>query len=130
MPLSLEQAAERYRMALYCAAVTGLKNSHKAILCLKTSWIYRDLNDKANELLFLKNAVTGYKEAYKTESFPIGSMDEQTTQYLIGELLRRCGESSESMRWISQVVVSRNVSPKLKERALLVRDLIRENSTT
>jgi hypothetical protein len=129
VPLTPENGVERYKLALLCAAVTGMRAGQKAILCLKLAWIYRDLADKTNEQLFIKNALIGLKEAYKSESFPIGAMDETTVKYLIGDLLRRSGQLSEAMRWISEVVTGRNTSRRIKNRALQVKDLIREGST-
>jgi hypothetical protein len=130
LPLTLDNAIERYKMALLCAAVIGVKSSQKAILCLKTAWIYRDLNDKPNEQLFIKNALTGLIEAFKTESFPIGVMDEQTVKYMIGELSRRCGDFTEASKWIGEVVTMRGANKKMKERALTVKELIRIRSVT
>jgi hypothetical protein len=131
IPFSVECAIERYKLALLCATVIGRKAGYKALLCLKLAWLYRDLGDRDNEAIFIRNAALGYKEAYKTESFPIGAMNEATTQYIIAELLRRDGQFSEAMRWISEVVVARSgVTRKLKDRALLVKDLIRDRSTT
>jgi hypothetical protein len=130
IPFTLEDAVERYKVALLCAAVIGVKASQKAILCLKTAWIYRDLADNANEMLFIKNALTGFKEAYKAESFPFGAMDELTTKFIIGELSRRVGNLSEASKWISEVVTSRSIKRTLKDRALLIKDLIRAGTTT
>ena len=131
MPLTLECAAERFKLALFCAVVTGMPAGRKAILCLKLAWIYRDLKDRENELVFISNALQGLKQAYQTETFPIGALDEPTTKYIIGDLLRRSGQFPEAMRWISEIIVSRTgVSPKLKERAMLVKDMIREKKST
>lgn len=125
VPYTLKDAVERYKLALLCAVTKGSKASEKAMLCLKIAWIYRDMGDGANELLFLRNAFIGLKEAYEAESFPIASMDENTMQYMIGELARRVGEPKEAMRWISALVVRKNVPKNIKERAMNIKDMIR-----
>ncbi len=96
-PLSLNHAVERYKLALYSAVTIGTKAGLKAIICIKTAWLYRDMGDKANELLFIKSARTGLEDAYKSEPFPIGTMDELTVSYMIGELSRRLGDWEASM---------------------------------
>ncbi len=126
VPLSLGDAAQRYKMALLCALTIGAKAGVKAILCLKTAWIYRDMRDKENERLFLKNARDGLIKAFETESFPIGAMDEMTVMYMIGELSRRVGDFTTASRWISEVVTSKGVKPRMKDRAMESKDLIRE----
>lgn len=128
IPLSAEHAVERYKMALLCAVTKGVKSGEKAIICLKTAWLYRDMGDAAHEKLFLQNALTGLKEAYSAESFPIGSMDENTTAYMIGELARRIGEYAEAMKWISALIIKRDISKGLKERATDVKELIRSET--
>lgn len=125
IPLSAEDAVERYKLALLNAVTKGVKASEKAILCLKIAWLYRDLNNEDNEQLFLRNALAGLKEAYTSESFPIGSMDENTTEYVIGELARRTGERSEAMRWISALIVKKNLQKGLRERAMNIKELLR-----
>lgn len=125
IPLSLEDAVERYKLALLNAVTKGVKSGEKAIICLKTAWLYRDMEDAQNEKLFLQNAFTGLKEAYASESFPIGSMDENTTAFMIGELARRVGEYSEAMRWISALVVKRDLPKGIKDRAINTKDMIR-----
>ena len=125
VPLSAEHAAERNKMALFCAVALGVKNGDKAILCLKTAWLYRDVKDTANERLFLENAFKGLKDAYVTEGFPIGHMDICTTQYMLGELSRRLGEHEEALKWLSEVILRKDITSGLKKRALDVKDLIR-----
>lgn len=129
VPFTPAQAVERYKMALLTAVIKGVKSGEKAILCLKLAWLHRDLGDKANEQIFLQNALTGLKDAYENESFPIGGMDGSTVEYMIAELSRRTGNITDAMKWISSLMVRRDISKTLRDRADLVRDLIREESS-
>jgi uncharacterized protein (DUF2225 family) len=124
-PYSLEHSVERYKMALYCAVTIGTKAGLVAIICIKIAWLYRDLNDKANELQFINGARTGLQQAYNNETFPIGTMDELTVSYMIGELSRRLGDFSTASKWVSAVLVAKNTKPNLKERAYNSKELIR-----
>jgi uncharacterized protein (DUF2225 family) len=126
VPYSLEHVMLRYNQALECAYAISGKASQKAFLYLKMSWICRDIKDKANEIRLLRDAFIGLKDAFTTENFPIGNMDEATAKYLIADLGRRLGEFSEAMRWVSDVVVAKGIPSALKERALTLKDLIRD----
>ncbi|GAA0728116.1 DUF2225 domain-containing protein [Clostridium malenominatum] len=119
-------AIERYKLALLNYAVIEAKASKKAITCLKIAWMYRLLEDGENELIFLKQALEGFNQAFFNEMFPIYGMDKFTVMYLIGELHRRVGEYENALLWYSQVITTPAVSPKLKELARDGKDLIKE----
>ncbi len=53
-------------------------------------------------------------------------MDRYTTMYLIGELLRRTGNSEEALRWFSNVITCPGISSRLKNLARDQNDLIKE----
>lgn len=122
-------AIERYKLALLNSVVKKGKNSEKAYLCLKLSWLYRLKNDEAEEKRFSEQSLIGFKEAYEGETFPIYGMDKFALIYLIGELSRRTGKNDEALRWFSMVLVSMNVNPKIKELARDQKDLIKESRT-
>jgi uncharacterized protein (DUF2225 family) len=124
-PLSLNHAVERYKLALYSAVTMGTKTGLKAIICIKIAWLYRDMGDRDNELFFMKNARKGLEDAYNSESFPIGNMDELTVSYMIGELSRRLGDFATASKWVSAVVIAKNAKRNLQERALSSKELIR-----
>jgi uncharacterized protein (DUF2225 family) len=123
---SIDHAVERYKLALFCATKKAVKNSEKAMLCLKLSWLMRDAGQESQEKGFAAHAYHGFFQAYQSESFPMFGMNELTMAYLLGDLARRLGKLDVAMRYISTVVTSRNVQPKLKQRAQDVRDLIKD----
>ncbi|MCX7885300.1 MAG: DUF2225 domain-containing protein [Caloramator sp.] len=121
----LDTAIERYKLALLNSVVKNAKSSEKAYICLKTAWLYRLKDSKEDEKKFLEQALIGFKEAYEKESFPICGMDKFTLMYLLGELSRRLGDNNEALFWFSKVIVSTNVTPRLKELAREQKDLIK-----
>jgi len=128
VPLSPKHAVERYKMALLCAVTKEVKSGEKALICLKTAWLYRDMSDEENEMLFLSNACKLFMDAFSSESFPVGHFDEVTVQLLIAELARRTGDIEEAIKWISAVMQRRKIGPALKRRADAIRELIREQT--
>jgi uncharacterized protein (DUF2225 family) len=123
--LSTEQAIERYKLALLNALIKDVKNSEKGYLCLKIAWLYRDMKDEKNELIFIENAHKGFAEALSKESLPVFGMDDTTLMYIVGELSRRLGRHNEALKLMSDVIVTRGASERLKDRARDVRDLIK-----
>ena len=88
--------------------------------------MYRLTEDQSNELIFLKQALEGFNDAYFNEDFPIYGMDKFTCMYLIGELNRRIGNNSEALSWFSRVITTQGVPQKVKDRARDQKDLIKE----
>ena len=121
---TVEQAIERYKLALFSATVKKASASEKALISLQLSWLYRDHSDEDNEILFRENALKGFMNAYENESFPIAGMDPPTLQYLLGELYRRNGQLDDAMKFTNMIIVSRTVTARLKERAEDVKELI------
>jgi uncharacterized protein (DUF2225 family) len=121
-------AIERYKFALLNAVVKNSRVSEKAFICLKLSWMSRLKEDSENEQKFSQQALTGFKEAFTKESFPICGMDTYTLVYLLGELSRRLGDNEAALRWLGKVIVTPGISPRLKELARDQRDLMRDSS--
>lgn len=137
---SYDDAIVRYKLVLANTVVKGGTNSEKAYVCLKMAWLYRgkaeSLPDDAEnreatlkqlkqaELECLTNSYEGFNAAFSQESFPMCGMDETTVMYLVGELARRVGKYEEAGRWISQVLISKTASERLKDRARNVKELI------
>ena len=130
VPLSPKDALARYKQALACAQAINAKVSQKAIICLRMAWIYREANDEKNELALIKIAYSGLKEAFISENFPLGNMDEPTAKYMIAELGRRLGEFDDALRLISDVVVAQGIPGTIKERAKELKELVREKNSS
>ena len=126
IPFSLSTAMSRYKQALACAHAMSAKSSMKAIICLKMAWICRDAKDEKGELTLIRLAYTALKEAYISENFPLGTMDEPTAKYMIAEMARRLGEFDEALKMIGDVIVSRATPAAIKNKAQDLKDLIKE----
>lgn len=127
-------AIERYKLSLLNYSIMDSKSSKKAMNCLKLSWLYRDLGDTKNEELFRKNATIGFKDAYLNEQSPIYGMNSITVLYLIAELNRRSGNYDEALKYLGNVITSKDANRKIKNIAMTQKDLIKEtlnnNETT
>lgn len=134
-----EIAIERYKLALLDAIVIEVSDCEKAFLCLKIAWLYRGyLEQEKNcdakkieeyqlsEKTFLEHALEGFKIAHHQEKFPTMGLDELTVKFLIGELSRRVGLYEDALKWISEVMVSKSASRRLKDRALESKLLIKQ----
>lgn len=137
---SYEDAIIRHQLALANTVVKKSKASEKAYTCLKLAWLIRgqaetlpeDTPDKAKvvEVLKLKEkeyiskAYEGFIVALSKEMPPICGMDEWTCVYLVAELARKCEDYAKSMKLLSDLIVSKTASAKLKEKAREMRKLL------
>lgn len=122
----VDTAIVRYKLAFICSDLKGAKKSEMAYIALRLAWLYGDKKDSAKELNYIQYAYEGFKEAYTTENFPLFGMDETASAYLIGALSYKLGNSEEALKWLSNVIVSRTVQPRLKEKAIELKELIKD----
>lgn len=124
--LNEKQAINRYKLALLSAMVKKSRVGERAYLCLKIGWLYRDLEDEANETLYLNHAKRDFMTAFSTEPFPIFELNEMTTMYIIAELSRRSGEFEQALRWIGDLIIRRDLPAPLRQRAEDLRNTVRD----
>ena len=124
--LSVDDAEELYQLALLCATVKQVKASEKAMLCLRMAWIAREQKKTEREHKLLQVALEGFELAYEREDFPMYGMESMTLCYLMGELSRRVGRKDDALRYLGRVIVSKEASSRLKERARDVKELIKK----
>jgi uncharacterized protein (DUF2225 family) len=121
---NIDTALETHQLALLNAVVRMAKDSEKALICLKLAWLYRLKNDCPNENKFLSHAQEGFILALEKESPPIAGLNDESCEYLIGELHRRLGNNSEALKWFSKVLCNPKAKQKIKDMARDQKDLI------
>lgn len=137
---SYDDAIIRHKLALFNTVVKKGKNSEKAFTCLKLAWLYRGkaeeellINKDADvkelqkeEMSNLNFAYEGFCDSFSKESFPICGMDQTTIMYLLAELARRIGQKEAASRWISQVLQTRGLSSRIRDKALNVKEMLKD----
>ncbi len=140
--LTYDEAIVRHKLALVNTVVKRAKASEKAYTCLKLAWLLRgkaetlpaDTPNLANvkkelaeqEKEYIANAYEGFMEAFSKEQFPMCGMDEITMTYLVADLGRRVGKYDEALRMVARVLMSKNVSDRIKQKTIDLKELIRE----
>ncbi len=135
-----DDAILRHQLTLANAVVKKAKVSERGYICLKLAWLMRgkaenlpkDTADRDKVIVslkeiekdFIKKAYDGLKEAMYSEGFPIAGMDEWTFTYLVADLARQCGDNNNSMKLISDIIVSRAASERLKDKARELRKMM------
>lgn len=139
---STELAISRMKMALLCTVTKMGKPSEIGNICLKISYLYQDLAEELPEdapdtpqkkEIYLAEANNAAMNAYEnltkarmTEGFPIAGMNETTLDYLLAYLGYQKGEYTTAMQYLSGVITSKSVTPRLKDKALALKDLVSE----
>ncbi|MBQ9983416.1 MAG: DUF2225 domain-containing protein [Lachnospiraceae bacterium] len=138
---SYDEALLRYKMVLMCDVIGGVKVSRRAYSCLKLGWVIRGKLEsegamltqeqcdelRAEELECIQHAYEGYVKALSSEPFPMSGMDEQTVLCLVAELAYKLEKYREALLLISQIVSKKDAAPRIKERALTLKEKIREH---
>lgn len=138
-----DEAVKRFELAIANAIAAKVTVSEKAYLCLKTAWLIRSQREylktadpdkyrqtlyssSMDERIMLKYALEGFTKAEQTEYFPIAGMNEPTLKYLIAALYVDTGDYDKALMVIGRVLVSSNMSSRIKDKMVYLRDIIRE----
>lgn len=140
--LTYDEAIVRHKLVLVNTVVKRAKASEKAYTCLKLAWLLRgkaetlpantpNLADVQKELAaqekeYIANAYEGFMDAFSKEQFPMCGMDEITMTYLVADLGRQIGKYDEALRMVARVLMSKNVSDRIKQKTIDLKELIRE----
>lgn len=137
-----EQAITRLKLALLCTMKKGGKSSEIGGICLKMSWIYQDMIDEIAEddpqkeqktQNLLAETKTAHSHAYQyltkarmEEDLPIAGMNDVTLDYLLAYLAYCEEEYNTSMQLLSGVITSRSSTPRLKDKAVTLKEMVQE----
>jgi len=140
--LTYDEAIVRHKLVLVNTVVKRAKASEKAYTCLKLAWLLRgkaetlpadtpNLTQVKAELAeqekeYIANAYEGFMDAFSKEQFPMCGMDEITMTYLVADLGRQIGKYDEALRMVARVLMSKNVSDRIKQKTIDLKELIRE----
>ncbi|MDE6686752.1 MAG: DUF2225 domain-containing protein [Lachnospiraceae bacterium] len=120
--ITYEEAVIRYKLALMNAVVRQAKDSEKAFIALKLSWIYRGMRETlpkdtenyedtvemlmAQERENQKIALEGFSKAMTAETPPYAGLNDDTLDYLLAVLNMEAGEYAKSKRILSSILSS------------------------
>ncbi len=132
-------AMGQYELALVCAMVMELPFSEQAHLCLQLSWLIRGRLEEADaesgileedaykqlqekEERYYRQAYDMFLKAFTQEDFPIAGMDQSTLDYLLAVMSFHFQEYDAAVRYCGDIVQTKGVSAKLKDKALMLKD--------
>jgi len=124
--LDIDMAIERYELALLCSMVKNAKDGEKAYICLKLMWFYRLKGDTVNQKQFAQLTLQGFASALVKEDLPIMGLQGDTITYLLGALYMILEDKKSALKYLSNVVVSRTASERLKDKARELRDVMKD----
>lgn len=134
---SYDEAITRHQLALVNSVTKKGKVSERAYICLKLAWLFRGKAEslpedeqnrdktfkelKVMEKQYITKAYEGLGSAMYKEPYPIAGMDEWTCAYLVADLAIQCEDFTKAMKLLSDIIVSKAASSKLKDRARNLR---------
>ena len=124
--LDVDMAIERYELALLNSVVKNGKLGEKAYLCMKLMWFYRLKGDVSRQKLFAELTLKGFSAALVQEDLPIMGLNGDTITYLLGALYMVLEDNINALKLLSNVVVSKSASDRLKDKARNLKDEMKE----
>lgn len=140
--ITYEEAVMRYKLALMNAVVRQAKDSEKAYIALKLSWIYRGMRetlpeDTENyedtiEMLMMqerenqKIALEGFSKAMTMETPPYAGLNDDTLDYLLAVLNMEAGEYAKAKRILSGILSSTKATKVQRSQAEEVLEELRQ----
>ncbi len=115
---TIEEAIHTFKLALLTASIVNERKFITANLSLKLAWLYRMIEDEAEELRFLQNALDDYIYMMAYEDIEQEEVDEDRLIYLIADLNLRLGHYVDARRLFSQLITGKQVSPRYKSLAI------------
>jgi uncharacterized protein len=116
---TIDDAINTYKLAGYCATLKKEKHIVSAGIYLRIAWLYRQKDNKEQEIRFLKLSRQEYLESYSTDDFKGTQVSEIRLFYLAGELSNRIGDIKGAAKYFSMVIEKQKqaVETKLVEMA-------------
>ncbi|MGE5455423.1 MAG: DUF2225 domain-containing protein, partial [Methylocystaceae bacterium] len=110
-----------FQLAVQSAQLRKASVGQLAGSLLGAAWVAREIGDANLEASYLNQARKQYELSYVQDKLPIGSLDEISMAYLIGELYRRTGHYKEAISWFGRALAVRkgSIAPALEK---MIRD--------
>lgn len=104
---SFEQAVHSLKLAIFLEESLGLSKVSLANLYLVLAWLYREIQDRVQELFSLEKALEKYEEILYKSQDDTGNMDKITIEYLVAELNRRVSRLDEASKIYGRLLYDR-----------------------
>ncbi len=110
---------DSFKLLLYCEELTKSKLFEKAGTCLKLAWLYRIAKDTEKEKEMIQMSLEMYKTSYSSEDYTNTAINDITVAYLIAELSYRMGDIDTAVKWMSSLMVNKNLrdQPQIQQLA-------------
>ena len=125
---SIQEGIITYKLAIHCGTIKKEKFVTIGGLALRTAWLFRLMENTAQEQRFLEIARNRYADSYMNDDYRGSQMSETKMLYLIAELSRKIKDIEYATRYFSKVIEKQSTSlePKIiemaKERWQEIRD--------
>jgi len=123
---TIDEAITRHKLVLLNAIVKKAKDGERAYVCMKLTWLYRIKEDAENEKTFARLACEGFTKALAEEHSPPAGLPETTVLYLIASFSVFLEDYARAVRVLSDIIISPKTSKGMKERAMNLKDELRE----
>lgn len=137
------EAFTHYKAAMRCDLVRRAGYGKRGYTALYAAWLLRgwrefmimleenvspsDQMSEKEEMKLIKYAYNNFREAEKTEDFPISGIQENTFDYIMAVLSYKLDNIQEAGRYIMHVLRSDNLKPVIRTKAEDFHEMIRKS---
>lgn len=105
---NFEQAVYSTKLAIFIEESLGLSKLSLANLYLLLGWLYREAQDRVQELAALEKALEKYEDVLYKSEYGSANMDKITVEYLVAELSRRTSRLDAASRIYGKLLYDRD----------------------
>ena len=123
---TIDEAIGRHKLVLLNMVVRKARDGERAFVCMKLTWLYRVKGDIENEKTFARLTCEGFTKALAEDHTPPAGLSEMTVMYLIAAFSMFLEDYQRAIRILSDIITSPKTSKGMKERAMNLKDEIRD----
>ncbi|WP_280768751.1 DUF2225 domain-containing protein [Salipaludibacillus daqingensis] len=114
---SHEEAVRVFKLAVVAGEQTMQPDIILAGICMKLSWLLRELNEEDEATRFVNFSIQKFEKAFSYGNYE--SMSELKVIYILGELHRLLNRNGEAIKYFSKVIQHkhRHMEPQIVEMA-------------
>ena len=97
------QAVNTYKLAIYSGQLVRERHLVLAKLCHRLAWLYRGMEEVAEERRFLELAASEFEQAYINSDYDEEKVPEIQILYLVGAINHKLGKYNEAVQFFAKV---------------------------
>ena len=114
---TIQDAIRISKLALYIATTIEEPKTLRGVQYLKTSWLYREINDKKNEEMYLKKSKEFVEDAFENEDIEYFGLRLHVLYNILSETCRKLDLYEDAAKYYSKLFRCSTTPNYMKQKA-------------